>query len=155
MTERFKPFAAAYLLLMQDDQVLLMRRQGSIYFNDWYGLPSGHLEDGETLRECLVREIKEELTIDLMPVDLSFAHLLHRYSATDDLGQSRQYLDAFFRTTRWQGEVTIGEPTKCDDLLWAPLSDLPENTVPFMREVLELIAKETSYAEYGWKHSHD
>ena len=33
--------------------------------NENYHLPGGHLEDGETFEECLVREIKEEVGVDI------------------------------------------------------------------------------------------
>jgi len=35
------------------------------YSNNTYQFPGGHLKDGETLEECLLREIKEETGIEL------------------------------------------------------------------------------------------
>lgn len=38
---------------------------------------------------------------------------------------------------------------KRDDLRWFPLSKIPENTVPYVRDVLEHIKKDVPYSEVG------
>lgn len=40
------------------------------YSHKTYQFPGGHLEDGETLEECLLREIKEETGIEIYDADL-------------------------------------------------------------------------------------
>ena len=35
----------------------------------YYAIPGGHLEDGETLEETCIREIKEELNLDIEIID--------------------------------------------------------------------------------------
>lgn len=46
------------LLFLRDD------KPGLPYANMW-DLPGGHVEDGETPNECIVREMKEEIGVDI------------------------------------------------------------------------------------------
>jgi 8-oxo-dGTP diphosphatase len=65
------------------------------------------------------------------------------------------YLDFFFLAEHWEGEVQNGEPSKCDDLRWFPLTALPRNTIPHVREVLEILQIQTpGFNEYGWGRRH-
>ena len=40
-----------------------------------YGVPGGHLEAGETVRDCVLREVKEEAGIVCHELDLVSVHL--------------------------------------------------------------------------------
>lgn len=55
-------------IYIKDKQVLVARSKG----NDVYYFPGGKREQGETDQEALLREIKEELSIDLIPETLEF-----------------------------------------------------------------------------------
>ena len=46
------------LLLLRDD------KPGIPYPNTW-DIPGGHVDDGETPEQCIVREMKEEMDLDL------------------------------------------------------------------------------------------
>jgi len=54
-------------------------------------------------------------------------------------GQAR--LGVFFATSRWYGEPYNAEPDKCGGLTWAPIDDLPANTVPYTVAGVELYRK--------------
>jgi 8-oxo-dGTP pyrophosphatase MutT (NUDIX family) len=42
-----------------------------------YQLPSGHLEGKETMKDCIIRELKEELNIDILEKDINILHITH------------------------------------------------------------------------------
>jgi 8-oxo-dGTP diphosphatase len=139
----FRPYVAAYLVLEKDNSYLLGKRKGG-WKEGWYGLPSGHLEEGETLVQALVREVKEEIDIDIKPKDAELKHILHRDS--DD----RLYIDFFFTCKKWGGEPKIMEPEKCSELAWFPKDNLPENLLEYIKDVFNHIQTNTIYSEYGW-----
>ncbi len=143
--ERFKLIPAVYLVLRQDNKVLLLRRANTGYQDGKYGLVAGHLDGDELGTVAMVREAKEEAGIDVDPTKLKFVHVAHRLSR-DQIGQER--IDLFYELREWQGQIQNAEPEKCDDLTWFDINDLPSNTLPFVRHVLEDIANNISYSEY-------
>lgn len=56
--------AAGIMFLTADNQTLMMRRGSGGDFPNHFGLPGGHLEDGETLEDGARREAKEETGFD-------------------------------------------------------------------------------------------
>jgi hypothetical protein len=59
-------------------------------------------------------------------------------------------VDFFFEVNKWEGEPFNAEPDKCDDLLWVEMNQLPENTVPYVRQALANHSKGVRFDEYGW-----
>jgi ADP-ribose pyrophosphatase YjhB (NUDIX family) len=141
--QRFKLILSIYLILVKNGKVLLLRRQNTGYQDGKYGLPSGHADGEETARAATAREAKEEAGLDINPDDLKCVHFMHRIE--DD-----ERVDAFFTTEKWQGEPKNMEPEKCDDLGWFPLDDLPPNTIPYIKQVIEDSQKGIFYSESGW-----
>lgn len=62
MKPMIKVCAAA---IIENEKVLLTRRAPSKKMGGGWEFPGGKIEDGETPEECVVREIKEELAIDV------------------------------------------------------------------------------------------
>lgn len=132
--------ASSYVFLIKDGKILLSRRFQTGYEDGNYSLPAGHVEDGETLTGCLIREAKEEIGIDIDKKDISLVYVMHR-KETDIR------VDFFFTTTKWIGTPTNCEPKKCDDLSWFALNALPKNTVPYIRAAIEGWIKGEIYQE--------
>ncbi|MFZ7828655.1 NUDIX domain-containing protein, partial [Staphylococcus saprophyticus] len=51
----------AVIILNEENQVLLQKRSDV----GLWGIPSGHIEIGETVSEAAIREIKEETNLDI------------------------------------------------------------------------------------------
>ncbi len=80
----------------------------------FYALPGGHLEWGENIKECLKREIVEELG-----VDPKLGRLLYIHNCLDGLG--KQSIEFFFEITNGDDYVDL---TKLSGTHTYELSDL-------------------------------
>ena len=143
--ERNRAVPATYIVMRRSNAVLLMRRQGSGYYDGWYSLPAGHVDAGELPIAAAIREAKEEIDITIQPKDVSFLHTIYR-TKSDPSGDRADY---FFAAKTWTGEIKICEPDKCDDLQWFPIDALPEQTIPYIRQVLQNTQAGLPYAEIG------
>jgi 8-oxo-dGTP diphosphatase len=66
-----KPKGTSLIFVNDRRQVLLFLRDddpGIPYPNMW-DLPGGHVENGETPRQCICREIKEEMGLDMEGIE--------------------------------------------------------------------------------------
>lgn len=140
---RFTIHSAVYLLLINDGKVLLLRRYNTGWSDGMYTLLAGHLDGNEPLTVAMSREALEEAGITVNPEDIQFAHVMHRVS-------DKEYLDFFFTATKWEGEPRNTEPEKCDDMQWFPLDDLPNNILPYIKQVIKDMNKAKHYSEVGW-----
>ena len=57
-----QPATLCYLLRPEDEEVLLIRKKRGLGEGKFVG-PGGKVEDGETPRECVVREVEEEIDV--------------------------------------------------------------------------------------------
>jgi len=146
--ERFKAIPASYLVLIKDGKVLMQKRFNTGYEDGKYSLPAGHVDAGENFTQCVIREIKEEITIDLDVKDLKAVHMMHRNSGEGEIGNR---IDVFFTADKWQGEIKNNEPHKCDDLSWFELDNLPENTISYIKQAIDCIKNKIFYSERGWQ----
>jgi mutator protein MutT len=142
--DRHKLVPASYLILRDQDKVLLLRRFNTGYEDGKYSLPAGHVDAGETFTEALVREVAEEVGVVFEATDVHVAHIMHRKSIDSER------VDAFFVAEKWSGEPKNMEPHKCDDLSWYPLDALPDNTIEYVRQALECVRDGKSYSEFGF-----
>ena len=142
--ERFKLIGAVYLLPIKDGKVLMLRRFNTGYEDGNYSLVAGHIDGGESMKDAMIREAKEEAGISVKSEDIKHALTLHRWCG------DHERVEIFFTTEVWDGEITIMEPNKCDDLSWFPLGELPENVIPYIKSVVESINQKETYLEFGW-----
>lgn len=128
--------------MIKDHKILLLRRKNTGWKDGEYGVPAGHLEKGETIKEAAVREAKEEASVEINEKDLKFIHIMHR------TGGKGEYIDIYFTIDKWRGKPKMGEEDKSDDINWFPIDSLPVNTIDYMREALENWRKGVSFSEF-------
>ena len=145
MAERFKIIPSVFLIFIQDGKVLLGRRQNTGWEDGNYGLPAGHGEEGETMKEGAAREALEETGVTVAVEDLQFALTMHRFCG------DHSRADFYFIPTKWSGTPRNTEPHLCDDLSWFSLDALPPNTIPHIRAALESYKKGKGYCEFDWE----
>jgi 8-oxo-dGTP diphosphatase len=147
VVDRFRAGAAVYGVLVRRGRVLLMRRAGSGYRDGQLGLPSGHLDGDEDAVSGLIRELREEIAVDVPPEACRLSIVLHRRAETP---RDPEYVDLVFSVESWSGTPSIGEPRKCTELVWAPLDRLPSDTIDYVGAALRGIRDGLPLLTIGW-----
>ncbi len=135
MLENYKSRLATNLFLTRINEdgkteILLQLRQNTGYMDNKYDFAcSGHVEQGETFKSALVREAKEEIGIEINEDDLSFLTVNHDYTGN--------HVQMVFKTASYKGEPRVCEPEECGGLLWCDIDNLPDNTILYVRNVIE------------------
>ena len=144
--DRFMVVPAVFLLLVKDEQVLLIRRANTGHMDGQDSLPSGHIEAGEMPTMAAVRELAEEVGIDITPQGIVHVHTM--YASGDP-----SYMYLFFNAKTWIGEPEVKEPDRADHLAWFPIGSLPENTIPYVRWAITSYQQGKHYSELCSDHN--
>jgi 8-oxo-dGTP diphosphatase len=112
---------AAVALVDADGRVLIARRPAGKAMAGLWEFPGGKVHDGETPEEALIRELKEELGIDVAERCLApFTFASHRY-------ETFHLLMPLYVCRVWQGEVRALEH---EALAWVRPARLADYDMP-------------------------
>lgn len=96
-------------LLVRDDTVLMChRRADREFFPDVWDFPGGHVEEGEAPRAALIRELREELGVEIPHPD--GPRLARFVDQIQDL--------SIWRVDQWSGVVVNAAPEEHDEMRW-------------------------------------
>jgi 8-oxo-dGTP diphosphatase len=98
------------------NELLVVRVRDNI---KWY-LPGGKIETGETNEQALIREIKEELNVDLIPSSIEFMTVVSdkAYGIDDDV-------ELYCFRAKFTGQITpVAEISDVQYLDWKQNADL-------------------------------
>lgn len=109
----------AAALIARDGHYLICRRNPDVHLGGLWEFPGGKREAGESLEDCLVREIREELGVDVS-APVPHAVLTHEYPG-------RAVELHFFRCTLARGEPVA---LACAELRWVAPRDLDTYDFP-------------------------
>lgn len=113
-----RPRIGVGVMVWKRGRLLLGRRINARGEKSWQ-LPGGHLEFGETVEACAVREVAEEAGIGIR-------NLIHAgYTNEVFIESNRHYVTLFVSAEYSRGEVTVMEPDKCECWRWFDARDLP------------------------------
>ena len=147
---RFRTISAVLVLLTRKTEggteYLLQKRQNTGFADGmWDFSASGHVEKDEPMTVTVRREVKEEISVDVLSEDIEFMGLLHSF------GNGEPRFLGCFRINNYSGEIKIGEPEKVAELKWFNENDLPDNIIDSRKIALERFKKDgVFYQEFGW-----
>ncbi len=115
------------VFLIKENTILLGKRK-NCYGEGCWGLPGGHLEYGESLLECIKRELREELGIEGEELELM--------TTVDNIDERGHYLHMSFLLKKFSGEIKNMEPDLCYEWQFFDVCDLPENVFKPHKKIL-------------------
>ena len=105
--------APAIIVLVRKGDLALLAH-GTRFPAPFYSTLAGFVEPGESLEETLVREVKEEVGVDVGDI---------RYFGSQSWPFPHSLMLGFFAT--WQGGEIVCEPTEIVDAKWFRAAELP------------------------------
>ena len=142
--ERFKLVTAVHLILIEDEKILLQRRYNTGYEDGNYSIVAGHIDGNESVIKAMQREALEEAGIKIKEEDLEIVHVMNKKEP------DRESIDYFFTCKNYDGNISIMEKDKCDELKFYKLDELPENMIPYVRKGIEYYIENKQFSIYGW-----
>ncbi|HVU08876.1 MAG TPA: 8-oxo-dGTP diphosphatase MutT [Verrucomicrobiae bacterium] len=114
-----QPIEVAAALIFHDGKLLITQRPANSHLGGLWEFPGGKREVNETFEECLAREIREELGIEIS-VGKLFEEITHDYP------------DKSVHLKFFVCELTRGEPKPlgCATLKWIEKSELADYEFP-------------------------
>ncbi len=129
------------LILNENNEILMLKRQNTGYYDECFCLPSGHIESGETSEETLIHEMKEEISIDVTKEDFTPIAIFQRIN-------DRQYFDIWYYIKQREGTINNWEPEKCSEMKRFWKDNIPENITPDSKAVIEHWFKHKTKLKY-------
>jgi NAD+ diphosphatase len=123
----YPPVSPAIIVLIHDGpRALLTTKTG---WGKRYSLVAGFVEPGETFEECVVREVREEVGVEVGGI---------QYVKSQSWPFPHQVMVGFLAEYA-SGEIVI-DTTELSDARWFDLSDLPELPQPYTisRQIIDL-----------------
>jgi 8-oxo-dGTP diphosphatase len=125
-------------LIFRDGKLLIAQRHAGSHLGGLWEFPGGKREPGETFEQCLVREIREELGVDIVVGEL-FQEVTHTYP------EKCVHLK-FFRCRLIAGEP---QPLDCAAVKWIKQSELAAHEFPAADALLiETLKSSVSSGKY-------
>lgn len=107
------------VILNAKNEILLLKRPMDDFMGGIYELPSGNLEENESIEEGLIREIKEETNLEILNIE-SFINTFDYLSGSGK--KSRQF--NFEIKVKKYDDISL---TEHDEYIWLSLSDIENN----------------------------
>lgn len=95
-----------YAVIIENNKILLTRQW------DGYSLIGGGLEKGETVEECIVREVEEETGLKMVPDRV--VHYATTFFKRDDEHPARESVQLYFNHSQLTGEINNNKITESE-----------------------------------------
>jgi len=120
MKEKYEKFNVGVNVFVVRDKKLLLGKRKNIYGAGSWGLPGGHLEYGESMKDAAARELEEET--GLKSIKFEFVGLIN------DVREDEHYLQVGFLVKEVGNgkEPALKEPERCEEWKWFDSDNLPK-----------------------------
>lgn len=118
MTNAERPGIGVGILIEKEGKILLGKRTAGHGAGTW-SLPGGHLEFGETVKECAARELLEETGLQMLSCTLG------PWIETVNTQDHHHSISFFVIVDQCEGVPHNLEPHKCEGWHWFAWDQLP------------------------------
>jgi 8-oxo-dGTP diphosphatase len=141
--EEQRPKVGIGVIIINDEgKVLIGKRKGA--HAQYYSIPGGHLELGDTFEYTAVREVKEETDLEInAPKVIAVTNNLETYK-----GEGKHYISVHLLVTDFSGDLKNMEPEKCEEWLWSDPDDLPMPHFDASKRGIECYLESVFYKKY-------
>lgn len=117
------------MCLVYDDEKILVEEKKETKYAGGLVFPSGHVEAGESLRDSVIREIKEETGLDIWePQPCGYKDWIQE--------DGTRYIVLLYKINKFSGEIKSSEEGR---VYWLNRKDIENaNLIWNMRELLEI-----------------
>ena len=122
MEDEKYPGVCLALIIMRENKVLIGRRK-NVRGDGLYAFPGGRIRDQETPQECILREKREDVGIDL---EVELIDKRFPFETVSESSESGHYIVLFYRANYIFGRPKNMEPDKCHDWEWHDWKNLPQ-----------------------------
>jgi len=108
---------------------------------------TGHIDPGEAPSEAVIREVEEEVWLDIEDSNVVLQHVTHRFSTS-----WRTYVEMSYEIVWRTWTPKNMELDKCSALKWFDLDNLPEYMPPENQFYIQAyIDNDTGYSELDFR----
>lgn len=135
---------AVVSIIIKNEKILLLKRKNTPWMNWYWWLPWWRLDLWESMIKWAIRELKEEIWINVLDLDISYKSIIQHKNNRWERIYFIIKVDKFF----W--EVKNMEKDKCEEVKWFSLNNLPKNITPQVQICLENVINNIYYSEYWY-----
>lgn len=130
-----RPRVGVGVVVIKDGRILLGKRKGAHGAGEW-SFAGGHLEFGETVEECALRELAEETGLKALSIQIG-------PWVNDVIEENKHYVTLFVFVDQFKGHLQLLEPDKCEGWEWFDWHSLPSPLFTPIRSLLKKISVES------------
>ena len=129
------------MCLVYDEKRVLVQEKKGTRHEGGLVFPGGHVEDRESLRDSIIREIKEETGLTIHnPQPCGYKDWIQE--------DGTRYIVLLYKTDKYEGELKASEEGR---VFWLDRKDIPDaNLIWNMRELMEIFESD-QYSEFFFR----
>ena len=123
------PQVGVGIVVIRNEKILMGKRKSALGRGLW-AFPGGHLDFGETVEACALRELEEETGLKARSCELG------GWSSAFFM-PDKHYITLFAYVSDFIGEPQLTEPDKCEGWEWFDWRNLPRPYYPTIDYLFE------------------